>query len=352
MKTFASTLLQARQKKQLLARDVAQSLGVDAALVSRFENGNRMPTRKQVVKLAEVLELNSRELLVQWMGGRLLAELRNEPLALEALLLAEEQIRYSRKDKKETAPPGLKTKLQKVDGLKKQLAKLRHLDSYRITEALALEYTYQSNRIEGNTLTLKETELVVNKGLTIAGKSMREHLEAINHGDAIAFIFELVNKKTPFTESKLLQIHNLLLRGIDAQNAGKYRTVQVYISGSEHIPPQPFLVAKKMEEYFEWYEANKDAMHPLLLAAEMHERLVTIHPFIDGNGRTARLVMNLLLLRAGFVIANIKGDTKSRMAYYTALEMCQNQGNKKMFLQFIVETEIAALEKYLQILKV
>lgn len=105
--------------------------------------------------------------------------------------------------------------------------------------------------------------------------------------------------------------------------------VQVYIKGSKHIPPQPYMVQKEMEDYFIWYEKNKTRLHPLVLAAEMHEKLVSIHPFIDGNGRTARLIMNLILLKTGYVIANIKGDAENRLKYYESLEKAQAEGDKK-----------------------
>jgi Fic family protein len=123
------------------------------------------------------------------------------------------------------------------------------------------------------------------------------------------------------------------------------------ISGSEHQPPQPFLVPKLMEDYFIWYSNNRTRIHPVVLAAEMHERLVTIHPFIDGNGRTSRLIMNLILLQNGYVIANIKGDNSTRMTYYEALEVVQTGGSKESFVQLIAETEIESLKRYISILK-
>ncbi len=210
--------------------------------------------------------------------------------------------------------------LQEIEVLKAEFDQYRNLDNTKIQEALAIEYTYESNRIEGNTLTLQETQLVIEKGLTISGKPLKEHLEAINHKEAIDFISGLVKNKEPLNERNLLQIHSIILKSIDKENAGIYRKVPVLISGSTHTPPQPYLVQKLMEDYFLFYEENKNSLHPVVLSAEMHERLVTIHPFIDGNGRTSRLVMNLILLQNGFPIANIKGDTESRMKYYNALE--------------------------------
>ena len=179
---------------------------------------------------------------------------------------------------------------------------------------------------------------------------MREHLEAVNHKEAIDYVKHLIDKKSDVNEREVLTLHNLILRGIDQANAGKYRSVQVMIKGSTHVPPAPYLVAKKMEEYFIWYQTNKTKIHPVILAAEMHEKLVTIHPFIDGNGRTSRLVMNLILLKHGYIIANIKGDARSRMAYYNALEKVQTNKSKNDFLLLVAETEHDALLRYIDII--
>ena len=242
--------------------------------------------------------------------------------------------------------------LEKIDQLKEELDSLRSLrDNDTIKQALNLEFLYESNRIEGNTLTLRETQLVINEGLTISGKTMREHLEAINHKEAILFIEDIVSSKMPFSATILLQIHALILHSIDRENAGRYRKVPVLISGSTHIPPQPYLLNKLMEEYFEFYEINQSRLHPVLLAAELHERLVTIHPFIDGNGRTARLVMNLILLKNGYPLAIIGGDYENRMAYYDALEKVQIEPDKASFLKLIAEKICLNIERYIKILK-
>ena len=241
--------------------------------------------------------------------------------------------------------------LEQLSNLKVELDKYRPMDNAKIQEALDIEYTYESNRIEGNTLTLQETQLVIEKGLTISGKPLREHLEAINHKEAIEFIKDITRNNVTLTEYTLKQIHTIVLRSIDKANAGVYRNVPVLISGSRHVPPQPYLLAKLMEEYFLFYEANKDQLHPVVLAAEMHERLVTIHPFIDGNGRTSRLIMNLILLQHGYPIANIKGDYESRMKYYTALEKVQTGNDMSDFILFVVDVVTESLERYLSILK-
>lgn len=237
-----------------------------------------------------------------------------------------------------------------LDELKKELDKYRHLNNTKIAEALDIEYTYESNRIEGNTLTLKETELVINKGLTVSGKSLNEHLEAINHRDAINYIKELATKGIDISERVIKELHSLVLRGIEKDNIGKYRSVPVLISGSKHIPPQPLELDKEMQNFMQWFKNNKNKLHPVIIASEIHLRLVTIHPFVDGNGRTSRLLMNLYLLQHGFPIVIIKGDTESRLAYYDALEDSQINGTNK-FRNFILEYTEQSLKRLLTVLR-
>ncbi|WP_091258239.1 Fic family protein [Flavobacterium omnivorum] len=347
MKTL---LKNAREQKGLKTREVAQLLGIDQALVSKFESGTRKPTREQVVKLAALLEIDLETIMVSWLKEKIIYEIGQDEFALKALLVAEQEIRFQSKSSKKKISSTLQKILNEIDILKIKLDGFRQFDSYRIAQALELEYTFESNRIEGNTMTLRETDLVINEGLTISGKSMREHLEVINHQEAIAYIKDLIQRNSSINEREVLSIHNLILRGIQPEDAGRYRKVQVMIQGISHMPPQPFLVAKEMEDYFIWYETNKSSLHPIVLAAEMHERLVTIHPFIDGNGRTSRLVMNLILLQNGYIIANIKGDYESRMQYYQTLEIAQTKNNKEDFLLFIAQIEKESLERYLFII--
>ena len=172
--------------------------------------------------------------------------------------------------------------LQECDALKARLSALRPLPVEalkKIEGAFAIEYTYESNRIEGNTLTLQETELVVNEGVTIAGKSMREHLEAINHAEAIDYIKDFARSSTEISERTIKEIHALILHGIDRENAGRYRTVPVMISGSTHTPPQPYLIAPQMEAFMSRFaEMEAQAVHPVLvdesipIAQRLHAR--------------------------------------------------------------------------------
>ena len=205
--------------------------------------------------------------------------------------------------------------------------------------------------VEGNTLTLQETALVVNEGVTISGKSMREHLEAINHTEAISYIKDIAKQDIEISERTIKEIHALILHGIDRENAGRYRTVPVMISGSTHMPPQPYLIEKQMEDFIlRFKQMEKEKVHPVLIAAYLHDELVRIHPFIDGNGRTSRLLMNLYLLRNGYVIITLKGSNDAKVSYYMALEKSHTEHLPEDFQKLVVEAEIAALQKYLSIM--
>lgn len=249
----------------------------------------------------------------------------------------------------------LNTILSEIDTLKAKLATLRPLPNEalkKIQEALEIEYTYESNRIEGNTLTLQETALVVNEGVTISGKSMREHLEAINHAEAIDFIKDIAKDSIEITERLIKEIHAIILHGIDRENAGKYRNVPVMISGSEHVPPQPYLIEPQMEVFIREFNNKVEAKeHPVVISAYLHDELVKIHPFIDGNGRTSRLLMNLYLLSKGYVVVSLKGDNDSKRAYYMALEKSHIENAPIDFYTLVAENEKEALSRYLHILQ-
>ncbi|MEA1954470.1 MAG: Fic family protein [Campylobacterota bacterium] len=245
--------------------------------------------------------------------------------------------------------------LEQIEDLKKSLDSFRPLQGEHIeklNQYFDEVYTYDSNGIEGNTLTLQETALVLNKGVTIGGKSMREHFEVINHKEAIDYIKDLVKRQESLSKRVLLDIHHLILKNIDVENAGRYRNIDVMISGSAHKPPTFLQVQSLMEAYFNFYEENKDTLNPVILSAEIHERLVTIHPFIDGNGRTSRLMMNLILLQHGFPITNISSQNSLREEYYTSLETVQTGATKEIFHKFIAKNVKESLIKYLEIISV
>jgi Fic family protein len=220
---------------------------------------------------------------------------------------------------------------EQLTDLKKCLDSFRPLSAEQtahLNEVFDTEYTYESNKIEGNTLTLMETDLIINKGLTVSGKRMEEHLEAVNHKNGIEYIRDIVHNDKELTEEVLRKIHAIVLAGIDFKNAGNWRVDRVRIAGSQHICPNPIKIPMLMNELFEYYEANKNSLHPVILSANMHEKLVSIHPFIDGNGRTARLLMNLILLQHGYPITIISAENKARAEYYRTLETAQISENR------------------------
>jgi Fic family protein len=213
---------------------------------------------------------------------------------------------------------------KKLTEKKKILDKNRPFDKAiikNLEEWFRIELTYTSNAIEGNTLSRAETALVVEKGLTIGGKSITEHLEATNHALALDFIKEQIKRKpSDLKEKDILKIHEIIFDRIDRENAGIYRRVPVRISGSAVVLPNPKKVQTLMDDFFKWLK-NKTKMHAVELASEAHYRFVTIHPFLDGNGRTARLLMNMILMMKGFPPAIIRKN--DRLAYIKSLEKAQ-----------------------------
>ena len=249
----------------------------------------------------------------------------------------------------------LKNILAQADTLKARLQAVRPLDVealHKIKAAFEMEYTYDSNKIEGNTLTLQETALVVSEGVTIGGKSMREHLEAINHAQAIEFIKDIARADIEITERTIREIHAIILHGINKENAGKYRDVPVMIVGSRHTPPQPYLIQPQMENFMcEYKTMETNDTHPIVIAAYLHDELVKIHPFIDGNGRTSRLLMNLYLLSKGYVITSLKADNEAKQAYYTALEQSHTEDDRELFYSLVANAVVQSLEKYLNVVE-
>lgn len=184
----------------------------------------------------------------------------------------------------------------------------------RLNEEFIVEYTYNSNAIEGNTLTLRETDLVL-RGLTIAQKPLKDHLEAVGHKEAFDFVSELVKDNVPISESIIKQIHYLVLAD-KKEDRGVYRRIPVRIMGAQHEPVQPYLIEPKMEQLLRDFAESTE--HIVTKLARFHIEFEGIHPFIDGNGRTGRLLVNLELMKAGFPPIDIKFT--DRIAYYNAFD--------------------------------
>jgi Fic family protein len=246
-------------------------------------------------------------------------------------------------------------KLEEINLLKNELDGLRPLKSEQVKNLKTLfdvEFTYNSTAIEGNTFSYQETKVVLLDGLTIGGKPIREHLEITNHKEAIDYIEELARReKSGIRRTDIFNIHSIVLQGIDPKNAGKYRTVPVYVlrkDGSKHVFCDPLLITDEMDVFFDWLFALNNE-HPVIIAAEAHTRFVSIHPFADGIGRTARLIMNLILLQNGYAPAIIKNSERTK--YLDALEQWQASGSKENFHNIIIESERESLETYIKTIK-
>ena len=231
-----------------------------------------------------------------------------------------------------------------IDDLKAKLDQHRPLSPAivkNLHEDLILRWTYHSNAIEGNTLTLLETKVVL-EGITVGGKALREHFEAINHRDAILYVEDIIKKNEPFSEWQIRNIHQLILKNIDNENAGRYRQQNVLISSATTNPPDYTLLNDKMAQFIDWYNTDAHKLHPLERAAKVHAEFVGIHPFIDGNGRTSRLLMNLELLKTGYPPSVITVD--HRLAYYEALD--QWMDNTEPFINLVTAVVLDGFKPY------
>jgi Fic family protein len=243
----------------------------------------------------------------------------------------------------------MRVSFSRVDKLQKKLKSLRPLNETelkRLREEFMIENTYNSNAIEGNSLTLKETALILQQGVTVGGKRIRDHLEAIGHKDAFYFMTELADTHSALTERVVKELHSLVLMN-DAKNKGTYRTVNVVIFGAAHTPPPHYLVHEQMEALLNDYDSMKRGKHTLEAAAEFHLRFEGIHPFIDGNGRTGRLILNLELMKGGFLPVDIKFTDRNK--YYDCFDSYYSSGGTPEALtRLILGYEEEEISKYIK----
>lgn len=243
------------------------------------------------------------------------------------------------------------TQQKRIDDKLKILNSFRPLPSSQVAklqEQFRIEMTYNSNGIEGNSLTLKETFMVINEGLTIKGKPLKDHLEAKDHFEALKYLSELIEHDRRHTVSEVLirQLHHIAMLETDAEWAGKYRNANVIISGSDHTPPEAIEVPKMMQSLVRWIETSRRKLHPIVLSSIVHHRMVSIHPFFDGNGRTARIVMNIFLMQAGYpLVIVLKNDRKK---YYSVLDKA-DKGDYIPLVRFVAQNVERSLNIYLQI---
>jgi len=241
--------------------------------------------------------------------------------------------------------------LPEIDTLKNELASLRPLnvaELRRLREEFMVENTCDSNAIEGNTLTLRETALILREGVTIAEKPVSEHLEAIGHRDAFEYMMSLADANAPLAERAIRELHSLVLVN-DAKNRGVYRNVPVTVAGAVKTPPPPRLVPELIAALTADYETARRDRHPIEAVSELHLRFEGIHPFIDGNGRVGRLIVNLELIKAGLLPVNIK--FADRRKYYDCFVEYDETGRADMLAGLIAGYEAYELERYIAIAK-
>jgi Fic family protein len=242
-----------------------------------------------------------------------------------------------------------------IDRLKAELDSYRPLPAPVVSElekVYTIQYTYNSNAIEGNTLTQRETEMVLEKGITVGGKTLIEHLEVIGHRDAIRYIENLAQPKisTQLTEWEIRQIHNLIMRSVAPDEAGRYRNLDVRSAGTGYQYPTAFLVPALMKDLIEWLQNFSTlSLHPVEYAAIAHLKLVAIHPFRDGNGRTARLLMNLILISQGYPIVSI--PYQKRAEYIDAIVEAQQNHVEQPFIALVLQTAVRSLQDTLEVVR-
>ena len=243
----------------------------------------------------------------------------------------------------------LSYKYQKADENNRLLSAYRPLPPETLKslrEYYRVGLTYTSNALEGNSLTESETKVVIEDGLTIEGKPLRDHYEAVGHAKAYDYIHQITEKQH-LSEDDILTLHRLFYQQLDAEKAGRYRQVKVYISGSRYAVTAVSKIAAEMQKLVAWYNKHEKLLHPIELAATLHRRFVFIHPFIDGNGRVARLLMNLALMRCSYTIAIVPAILRHEYIY--SLETAHTR--PEVFTNFIADRVIATQSDLIRLMK-
>lgn len=244
--------------------------------------------------------------------------------------------------------------LRKADSYKQKISSARPLAEEELKSLenyFRIGFTYSSNALEGNTLTLSETKILLEDGITVGGRPLKDCYEAAGHGLAFDFMMELAKQQDMnITEQIIEKLHWLFYQKVDASQAGRYRSIQVYISGTDYVPPAPEDIAHLMKHLADQIYSSKSTLHPIELAAMAHKRLVDIHPFIDGNGRTARLLMNLILVNAGYGVVSI--PPVWRNDYINALSASRRKKDMEPFSKLIAECVIETERDYCRLLRV
>lgn len=328
-------LVKERKAQGLTQEELAKRLSIQRSNVSRFERGIQNPTLDFLIKVA--------------------ASLGKEPdfILKSDAYKAFDKIPGNMDGGKRMEPTTL---LREIDEYKAAIDSRRPLTKEEVKELdsyYRIGLTYSSNALEGNTLTISETKVILEDGITVGGKPLKDCYEATGHAKAYDFMLEAARSENlVFSEEMILNLHRLFYSSLDIDNAGKYRTYQVFITGTEYLPPTADEVPRLMEEFISELNAKKESLHPVMLAAFAHRRLVDIHPFTDGNGRTARLLMNLIFVNKGYQVVSIPPILRTE--YIGALQAAQRSKNPsdKAFVQLIAECEIESQRDYCRMFRI
>jgi len=330
-----SLLKNAREEKGLKTRELAQLAGIDQALISKFESGTRKPTKDQVTKLAQLLEIDYETLMVAWLKEKILYEIGDDEFALKALLLVEQEIQKNKKEIDSAILSSNQIILDEIEILKNQFQSFNHFQLRQISKTLELEFIFKSILLNGNSFTLEETKSVLNEGITISGKSMEEHLEAINVQETLTYIKDLAQKKISLSEKEFLSIHNLIFKGIKTENIGKYKN--------------DTLILREMNLLINWYETHKNSLNPIILASEICLRILEINPFESGNLQIAHTIMNWILIQNNYIFTLSETDKTSIDDYFSILEEYKIKNDKSIFINYILKIEKQNLTRAIQL---
>ena len=331
-------LVQERTSQNITQNELAKRAGLQRSNLSRFEKGEQNPSLDLLIKIATALGKEP-DFILKNNEYRIFEEIPettkmnggNDSMAIDSLLKRIDEY----KNVIDTRRPLTADEVKELD------------DYFRIGT------TYSSNALEGNTLTISETKIILEDGITIGGKPIKDYYEATGHAKAYDYMLEFARSKDfIFSEEMICRLHKLFYNNLDAENAGIYRNHQVFITGTEYLPPTPEEVPGLMQELVAKLNEKRDKLHPVVLAAFAHRSLVDIHPFKDGNGRTARLLMNVILVNRGYQIVSI--PPVLRHEYITALQIAQREKNPsdKEFAKLIAECEIEAQKDYCRMFRI
>lgn len=244
------------------------------------------------------------------------------------------------------------TLFEKIDRYKSAIDEVRPFEDdmlKQLRDYYRVGLTWTSNAIEGNTLTESETKVVLEDGITIGGKPLKDIYEAVGHGEAYDYMFSLIRNASISIED-IQHMHRLFYQKIDPSNAGQWRKQSVIVSGSGYVFPAAEDIESEMRGLSDWIEQNRQTMHPVEFAAMLHLKFVTVHPFVDGNGRTARLIMNLALIQKEYQPVIVPMIYKQE--YNANIRMYQNKGDAKPFVDFIAEQEFEAEKEIMRLLHI